>query len=475
MAIDAQHGEYRKYLSTWKKIIDITDIECVADYLIKLNPQDRSEDNKHRNEQYRERAIFYPIAADMLRGMHSILFSEEPQLINLPPQLEYLKTNCDGQGNSISQQSRRSARDLIRLSRSGISITFPKTDGAVVSKADINNGSVFATIQLFDPRQIINWRVKNIGSKSVLSLVVVQDKREIVKEDGYETEMQDIILEMFLDAKNFYSERIWIKDSKTNEWKIEDEYTPLDGRGKPWNEIPFTFIGAMNNDQTIDNPGLLGMVNMNIGHYRNSADYEDSVWFCGQAQPWMSGITQDHINMLKDNNMYIGSRNLLGVPSGESFGFAVASPNVMVRQAMLDKVDMMIMMGARMVKPGGHVRTATEVDSETQKQHSAISLISANLSAAYTKAIQWCGRYMNVETPGAAYQSKTDFETHQATSDEIRVMIEGFIQGAIPASDYHDWLKENDLTDKEKTLDQFLQEVHPVSNAIPNLNSGQEG
>ncbi len=50
-----------------------------------------------------------------------------------------------------------------------------------------------------------------------------------------------------------------------------------------WDEIPFTFVGAQNNDPTIDDSPLAALVEINHGHYRNSADYEDSVWFCGRA------------------------------------------------------------------------------------------------------------------------------------------------------------------------------------------------
>jgi hypothetical protein len=468
MAIDATHYQYEKYLDQWQKIVDITDIENVTDYLVALNPQDNTASNKERNKQYQERAVFYPIAQYMLNGLHSMLFSKTPEL-NVPVQLEYLAANCDGNGNSIYQQSRRVAHDLIRLSRSAICVNFPRTSGGV-SMADIVSGNIVATIQSYDPAQVVNWRKKNIGARSVLSLVVIKDITEVIGEDGYSTEQKEIYREMFLNESGFYAERIWEKDDKKKIWVSDDPYIPLDGSGNPWNEIPFTFIGAMNNDVFVDNPLMLGMVDMNIGHYRNSADYEDSVWFCGQAQPFMTGITQDHLDMLKNNNMYIGSREMIGVPSGESFGFAQANPNPMVRQAMLDKIDLMVMMGARLLKPTGQARTATEVAGEEERQRSALSLISSNLSEAYTKAINWCGRYMNVDTNDAGYKTTQEFQTDIMTSDQLRVIIEGFVQGAIPAQDYHNWLKKHDLTDKEQSLQDFMDGVN-TSGSMPNLNN----
>ena len=46
--------------------------------------------------------------------------------------------------------------------------------------------------------------------------------------------------------------------------------------------IPFTFIGATNNDHTIDDAPLLPLAELNIGHFRNSADNEESSFVVGQ-------------------------------------------------------------------------------------------------------------------------------------------------------------------------------------------------
>lgn len=467
MAIDFTHQDYNKYAPVWKKISDISKIENVTSYLIPLNPHDISEENRQRNEEYKDRAIFHPVTQHTVAGMLSMLFARWPEL-EVPPQLDYLKTNADGSGNSIYQQSQQVGLDLIRLSRSGLSVSFPKTDG-VVSVADVSSGKIFATIQRYDPAQIINWRKTNIGSRSVLSLVVIRDKTEEVGADGYSIEIVDTIREMHLDG-GVYGERLW-KEDKNGDWYIFDEYVPTDGSGSKWEEIPFTFIGSEDNDPSIDNPAMRGMAELNIGLFRNSAAYEDSVWFCGQAQPWMSGITEDMIDLMKRNHMYVGSRNLIGVPAGEQFGFASAPPNPMARQAMLDKIDQMIMLGARLLVPNLVARTATEVEGNREVQHSTLSLISSNLSEAYTRVIGWCGRYMAADTTDACYKTTMDFKVHSMKSDELRVMIEGFIQGAIPAIDYHNYLKLHDLTDKEQPFEEFQEGLNSLGGGMPDLGA----
>lgn len=466
MPIDSKHKEYNKCAPIWKRIKDITELENLGEYLIKLNPHDDSDDNRIRNEQYQKRAVFYPIAQHMANGLHSQLFSKEPELV-VPTSLEYLLTNADGMGNSIYQQSQMTAYDVIRMSRAGLYVSFPKTDGGV-SVADMENGNFFATIHRFEPDQIINWKKTNIGSRSVLSRVIIQDKEQVFEDDEYEPEYKDIIKEFALN-EGVFAERTWRRmklEGGKEEWIPDEWHIPLDGNGKPWKEIPFTFIGSSNNDAQVDKPLLDGMVRMNIGHYRNSADYEDSVWFAGQAQPWMSGVTQTHIDMMKENKMYVGSRNLIGVPAGETFGFASAPPNPLVGEAMLKKVELMVMMGASLMTQSGRERKEVEVLGEQQIQHSALSLISQNLAEAYTKAIEWCGRFMRTETTEAFYKTTTDFAFHKWSSDELREMSAGFVAGSIPPVDYFNWLKKVELTSHDKTLEEFMQEVNTTESSV---------
>jgi len=164
--------------------------------------------------------------------------------------------------------------------------------------------------------------------------------------------------------------------------------------------------------------------------------------------------------------MYVGSRNLIGVPAGETFGFASAPHNPLVGEAMLKKVELMVMMGASLMTQSGRERKEVEVLGEQQVQHSALSLISQNLSEAYTKAIEWCGRFMRTETTEAFYKTTTDFAFHKWSSDELREMSAGFVAGSIPPVDYFNWLKKVELTSHDKTLEEFMQEVNTTESSV---------
>ena len=454
--VDTEHREYSLEVRDWRKIEHITRYREVMQYLIYLNPQDKSQDNEIRNQQYRQRAIFYAIAMQTVQGMVGTIFSKDP-VLRVPDSLAYVARNVDGANTSIYQQSQGVADDVIRKSRAGLYVSFPDT-GGVVSQADLIEGRVAATIHRFEPEQIINWRTQTEQSQTRLRLVVLKEIRE--KIDRYTVDTYTFIRELFLYG-GVYRERHW--SDENGSLQVVADLTPTDAQGRTWEYIPFMFVGAENNDEKVDRPIMLPMVEVNIGHYRNSADWEDSVWYSGQPQPWMSNVTASHLEMMRENGMYVGSRQMIAVPDGGTFQFASPPPNPLVRQAMQDKVEMMIQLGARLMQPGSAPRTATEAAGMRETQHSVLSLIAANVSEAYTQALQWVGRYMGVadgpEMDEIAYGVNQDFVRADANPQELQAIMTGWIQGSVPLSDYVDYMQKRGFFDTEKATEEYAEDL----------------
>lgn len=450
--IDQTNPFYDDKISQWRLVDDIVKSKNLSNYLVKLNPHDKSADNAERNKQYFDRSIFYAIAGQTLRGMVGSIFRKWPT-INITPELEYLLSDCDGAGVSIYQQSQAVSASVLSKGRAGLSVSFPVTDEDV-SVADQQN--ITAKIHRFEPEQIINWRADN----GRLVLVVLSEVEEIVNEKG-DFESVEILREMALE-NGVYVDRKWIKNNR-HEWVVESEAMPTDSTGANWDVIPFVFVGSSDNSATPSEPPLYPLSMINIGHYRNSADLEDSCWFSGQAQPYMSGLTQDYIDMLKNNNMYVGSRNLIGVPSGETFGFAQAQPNPLVRQLMIDKVEAMISMGARLMQPGSATKTATQAAGDIEAQTSILALAASNVSEAYTKALQFVARYMGTKAEDLSYTLNQDFINNVADANMLREVVTSFVSGAIPVGDYTRYMRSVDIFADDKSDEDYADQLRMVN------------
>lgn len=457
------HKLYDANIKKWKLINDICDSENLKLYLVPINPQDLSEDNIYRNYQYFKRAVFYAIAGFTSRGLTGLPFRKWPKL-EIPNELEYINKNVDAMGTSIYQQSQECIKNVVRIGRVGLLVDYPIVE-TPVSKADMQAGKVFANIQLFKAEQILDWGTISIGAEVKFGYVVLSD---VIEEDGDEI---DILRVLKLVDGVYISEQYRKVSTK---WELHSSVIPVDGKGNVWDEIPFQFVGSESNTHKINDCPMYDLCKINIGHYNNSAEYEDSVYQCGQAQPWMSGLTDEHLKLLNANNMYIGSGRLIGVPPGEQFGFAQASPNDMVSGAMKDKLELMVGLGAMFIQPGSAVKTATQSEGEQQVQHSILSLIVSNISEAYTKCLFWMCKYMKIDwKDDYQYTINQDFVPKNADAQTITAIVTSWMQGAISPSAMITWFQKQGIEDPEKTVEEIQDEI--AAGQQNNINLDQQG
>jgi hypothetical protein len=183
------------------------------------------------------------------------------------------------------------------------------------SRRDMMSGGAQATITHYDAESIINWRTMKVGSKHVLSLVVLQEVHE--EPDGYgltcETQYRELALQ-----DGVYTVRIHRETDAG--WVVVEEYTPRNASGAAWTEIPFVFIGAVNNDPAIGPIPMYDLAVLNLAHWRNSADYEESAYLVGQPQPWMSGLDETWRDHMEKSGIYLGSRAPWLLPTSGAAG-----------------------------------------------------------------------------------------------------------------------------------------------------------
>lgn len=452
--IDTQHPDYALAYPKWQEVNHFVNWENVEQYLRTINALDTSEENRQRNEDYKDGAVFYAIASHTSQGMLGTIYKTWP-VFTVPTELEYLAKNADGAGISIYQQSQSVAKSIINNGRAGLCVSFPQTNGQV-SRADLLSGRIVATIHAFAPEQVINWRTRTTGSVTQLALVVILEATDMPQPGNpYKLEAVPTIRELYLDDDGIYTERRWSK--QTGAWLAEDPFQPTDAAGQRWRVIPFTFVGAENNDWRIDQQPMRPVVEINRGLYRNSADHEDALWFAGQSQPYINlqDPPSDIVEQLKDAGAYFGSRSLLPFP----VEIASAEPNSALSVEMDKKIEKAIGLGARMLQPGTAVKTAEQAAGEREAQHSILSLIASNVSEAYTQALQWCGAYMGADTSDAEFTVNQDFIPHTADPQELQAMVAGFLQGAIPLGDYVRWMQKRSVFDQEREPEEYADEL----------------
>lgn len=451
--------EYSFALPSWRLIDDVVAGSRAVKsrgqtYLPKPNPDDTSAENDTRYNQYLARAVFYNVSSRTLQGLTGAAFRKNP-ILDKPSALDYIENDIDGSGVSVYQQSQHVLREVLKIGRHGLLADYPTTEGAV-SRADMDAGRVRATIASYSANQIINWRTERIGAIHKLVLVVLKERAERIMPDGFGIDYFDRYRVLRL-RDGVYTQETWSND-RSGLHVEQEEFPVRNGSGGFWDRIPFTFVGSNNNEASIDPAPMYDMAEVSIAHYRNSADYEDSVYFIGQAQPWMSGLSEEWRNWIQEQGLYVGSRSPILLPQGGQFGITQAMPNTLAREAMDQKEDQMVALGARLIQPGSASKTATEAKADTENEHSVLSLAVANVNEAYMSCLEWMGQFMNVSGE-SRYEINQEFTAPNIDAQMLTALIQAWQSGKYPEADLWSQLRKYGLIDEEKDDEQIREEL----------------
>jgi hypothetical protein len=225
-----------------------------------------------------------------------------------------------------------------------------------------------------------------------------------------------------------YWQRTWREND--GQLYVDDWISPTKADGSQFEEIPFVIFGCKNNDPTIDMPPMRDLVELNIAHFRNSADYEEACFICGQPTLFLTGLTEHWVKNVLGGNVVIGSRDAVPLPVNAKPELLQAEGNGMVKEAMDQKERQMVALGAKLIDSDKTQRTFGEASMEAAAQNSVLSRVSKNVSDAYTKALRWAAMFLGLDEK-IEYELNSDFDINKMSPEELAAVISAWQSNAI--------------------------------------------
>ena len=452
-AVQQKRKELRDFEADYRLIND-----CVAGqravkkrgttYLPAPNPDDVSEENVARYSAYRTRAVFYSVTQRTLSGLVGEVFARDP-VEEIPTSLDVVSEDADGSGLTLTQLAKRACRYTLSAGRAGVLADYPAVEGAA-SKAEVEYGGVQPTLTIYDALSVINWRTKKHKAKSYLTLVVLEEKYDD-EDDGFNVtkKVQYRVLRL---VEGVYTVEVW-RDGAV----YIAQTVPQDAAGNPFNKIPFTFIGSENNDAEIDLPPMLALADLNVAHYRNSADYEEGVYMVGQPTPVFAGLTETWVESVMEGQVRLGSRGGVMLPQGGSADLLQMQANTAASEAMDKKERQMVALGAKLVEQKEVQRTATEASIENNSETSVLADVAKNVSTAIKFGLEMCARFSGDEGAEIVYELNTDFSLARMTASERAQLISEWHAGAISFSEMRAGMRKSGVAtlDDEEAKDEI--------------------
>ena len=411
-----------------------------ARYLPVPNPEDESNDNSLRYDSYLKRAVFYAASARTLRGLVGQIFLRDP-VFTIPDIMQPIVDNANGEGVDLIQLCKRVCYYALGFGRCGLLVDYPSVDSSTSISQQLN-GEVRPIIRAFAPWDVINWKTRMIGSIKALSLVVI---RETVDEDN--DDFEESIITRYRVLRLVGDDcitQIW-EQMKDGNFQITEEYNLCDHTGDLMHSIPFKFIGSENNDADIDYPPMYDLATLNIAHYRNSADYEESCFISGQPTLWMSGLTQEWWEDVLKKKIMMGSRAAIPLPENGSADLLQSLPNTMPFEAMGHKERQMVALGAKLIEPRTIERTATETEIETASDNSVLATAAKNVTSSILWALGVCSEFIGNVGAEIKFELNTNFDLTSMSSEELRQVIAAWQAQSISYSEMRENLKRSGI------------------------------
>jgi len=466
--INAQHEKYTKWIGVWDKIKDAIagqdNVKSKGEkYLPKLPGQD---DNAYR--AYLHRSQYNNLCGRTMQVAIGQLFRKEPITVGIDDFIE----NINLEGSHFNHFSKEVFGDVLKYNRSCILVDYSDEGQRVYLKR-------------FEAKSVINWRSEIINGDKQLTLVVIKGERCTYVD--YEKKETEIYLELYLED-GMYKSREWEEVKRPDgtrgfEVITESMKTPLMA-GEPLPFIPFYFVTSYGISEKIKTPALSDIVNINLGHYVNYADYENMLHWTGAK----TIITKGRGN----KTFPVGAS--VDLPTDGDAYFLEASSDSGLEKEIRHKEELMAIMGTQLLSgKGKYVASAQTSQISSEGEYATLADIANAISHSMTKvmkiAIEWAGG----NSTNINIEYNTDYQVNEIPTGRLTELLGAWQSGGISYETFYyvlnsyeiypnGWSKELELelinesmtkqvTDRQAKLNsQVDQKMMPVNQ--PDNSSG---
>jgi len=452
MAVDTKHSEYLSNYEIWERCEHASQGQDeIHEYGVKFLPR-LSGQTDQEYYAYKQRALYFNATARTIDGLTGMLFMK-PEAVIAPNAMDDIIADITMSGLSLHQLSEMVAEEVITLGRCGVLVDYPPIVNAVtLAQAQAQGARPYAT--MYDAESIINWKTGRINNVEQLTLVVLEEENEIAV-DYFESkcEPQWRVLDLI---EGVYCQRLFRKDKRGEFILVDEIYPQINGR--PLNKIPFEFFGVRDNSPCVDKPPLLDLVDVNLSHYRTTADYEHGLHFTGLPTPVVTGYYSDD----KSASLRIGSGTawLLPDPQSKAFYLEFTGQGLgELREALRSKEAMMATLGARILAPEKRAaESAQTANIHRSSENSVLASIAQSISIGLTHVLEllrdWSGA-----TGEVSVELNRDFIPNSMSAQDVDSLVKSWQSGAISHQTLFFNLVSGDVIAQDVSFDDEMERI----------------
>lgn len=475
MGVAYTHPSYRKMVKQWKKCRDVSDGREAVHKAGQVYLKPLTDQTNLEYSAMVQRAGFYNAFYRTISGLTGMLF-RKPANITVPGDITELLKDVTMSGTPFGVFQTQCSEELLTVSRLGILVDYPTVvvdPNAPPSIAQAEKLGMRPTMQLYKTEQIINWKHVVVNNMKVLSMVVLQEKATKVK-DMFEDTLIDQWRVLALDPQGWYYQQLYQRSKEYLDPQPVGApiYPKLDGNFL--NFIPFYPWTSCGPGIEPEQPELIDLCDMNLDHYRVSADYEHGCHFTGLPTAVVSGYTAatDDQGQPKEK-LYIGSTAAWVFPDPQAkatFLEFTGQGLLELRTNLAGKEAKMAILGARMLAPEKKAAdTATTTAIQRTGENSALARLAGTMSLCLTQALQMFVLWAAQDPSKVSYEINKDFVSLSMDTNMITAIVTAWLGEAISFETMFDALQRGDVQNIETTvaIERARIQANPPPKPVP--------
>lgn len=372
---------------------------------------------------YRDRALFYNATARTIDGLSGLVFRKPPE-IDAAPGLAPVIADPTGTGDGFRRLAEHVVAELLTTGRIGLLVDHPPGDEAPPpTRAAAAEAGRLPYLATYPAEAVLDWRLARGHGRAVPRLVhVLLDEGE--DEAGIRRRRS-----LDLDPDGVYRQRLWAGgggDRPTLVAEIEPR-----AAGRPLGRIPFLCIGPRGPGLEVARPPLLDLVEVNLSHYRTSADLEHGAHYTGLPTAVVTGQRFDGMEPLA---IGAGEAWVLEAPEAKAFFLEFRGEGLGVLERLLDRKEaQMAALGARMLAPEKKAaEAALTAEIHRQGENSALAALAQAAGDGLGRALDLAAPWLGIEPAAPARVAlNTDYWPRPMAADELTALVEAWQSGAI--------------------------------------------
>lgn len=481
MPVNTPCAAYETALPTWTKCRDAAGGSDAVKaksvlYLPMLSGQDETDKGKKAYTSYLTRAMYYNATGRTVEGLAGAVLRKPMAKDHAPALIEEHLKDVTLTDVSIDALAVQVLHEVLNPGRFGILLDMPRAepDASGTAPADPTARPFWVP---YLAEQILNWATTVQDGDTVLTMLVLKEHytekdptkpddrfamrarcryRELVLETG--TKPDDSARTQRRCLVTVHENAVDDKGKIDDKTFVETPLGPLTRRGEPLDFIPFVFFNPLGIDPSIGKPPLRDLVDVNLAHFRNSADYEwglhhlaPTPYACGMRTTDVIQFGPTTLFSLENENAKVG----LLEPSGTGL------KNLL--DAMQAKQQLMATLGGRLLeqqKTG--VEAARTVELRQSGENSTLGSIASVVSQGLSKLVTWHAWWFGTEEKTAdesVVRLNTDFLSNLITNETLKTALLGLQDSRISFETWYAVLERAELARPGVTAEEELAAI----------------